>query len=54
MFVALRHPEAITTQELSEAFRGWLENPLVLNNVKIYTILELRKICFSEQLRRNH
>lgn len=48
MSVALRHPAAITTQELFEALRGWLENSLVLNNVKIYIIVELRKNCFSE------
>lgn len=48
MSVALRHPVAITTQELSEALGGWLENSLVLNSVIIYIIVELRKSCFSE------
>lgn len=48
MSVALRHPAAITTQELLEALRGQLENSLVLNNVKIHVIVELRTICSSE------
>lgn len=48
MSVTLRHSVAITTRELFEALRGWLENSLVLNNVKISITVELRKICFSE------
>jgi len=46
MSVALRHSAAITTQDLSEALRGCLENSLLLNKVKIYIIVELRRNLF--------